>query len=239
MNRTDKRFSGLSKDGESAGGGIRVITDRPVGPVEAGESPSGAILAGRVPTGQSEPGTRLAMARSVWASASGASPRSLRNAISSVRSSRAETARTRRRTSGRNPSPLLPMLQSDTTSAAVTAVPSENRALSRNVTIHVLRLASNRQEAASPGPTRPLQSTQTRVSYNCRKSNRSLSFDGCGALAGSIRSPSPTVATGSPGSEINPQSTELSAGNLAVGDGGGGWESGGGTFTGSGGRDAV
>jgi len=45
------------------------------------------------------------------------------------------------------------------------------------------------------------------------------------------------VATGSPGSEINPQSTELSAGNRDVGDGGGG--EGGGTFTGSGGRDAV
>src|SRR3989449_1726798 len=236
MNRTDKTVSGCPKSVESTGSRISVITDRPV---EAGVSPSGAILTGRVPSGQSEPGTRLAMGRSVWASASGASPRSLRKAISSVRSSRTETDRTRRRTSGRNSPPLLAVLQSDTTSAAVTGVPSENRALSRNVPIHVFGLASNRQEAASPGPTRPLQSTRTRVSYNCRKSNRSLSFDGCGALAGSIRSPSPTVATGSPGSEINPQSTELSAGNLAVGVGGGGWEGGGGTFTGSGGRDAV
>src|SRR2546422_647588 len=75
--------------------------------------------------------------------------------------------------------------QAATTSRALTGAPSQKRASVRSVNVQGRLTTSLVHDSARPGSTRPRQSTRMSVSYNCRNTNRSASFSGAGACAGS------------------------------------------------------
>src|SRR5712692_9952569 len=103
------------------------------------------------------------------------------------------------------------------TSRVVTGAPSQKRASSRSVKVHASRPLRS-AERASPGSTRPVQSTRINVSYSCRKTNRSVSFLGAGAWAGSTGSGRATLSVSraaplaGPGPEMRAHSVSGAAG---------------------------
>src|SRR5205814_2308684 len=78
------------------------------------------------------------------------------------------------------------------TSRAPTGTPSQNRALSAMVSVHVRPPSGELHVAASAGWSRPSQSERSNVSYSWRNNTRSPGVTGDGAWAGSI---SPGAAT--------------------------------------------
>ena len=185
--------------------GSPVITRSDPSSSASRERPAGTVemrSAGRVPrrTGGADRTPAASVSLTQWPPVPiGQSPPGARFVTASAGSARGSTGATGGRTAiVRSPRMVADCAnvesrarQAARTSRAVTGAPSQKRASSRSV--NVQRSPDASHDWASPGSTRPAQSTRISVSYSCANTNRSASFRGSGACVGSMGSASATA----------------------------------------------